>query len=488
MSEEKFEDDPWNNNASSNWEEYGRLIAAIRNEHWTDVDDWIASEKTSADEKRRIMLTRSKDYVFATSRAIPFHWACFYEAPDEILLKFIDLGGKDIAVQTDDNYGSNSLIWAVINRVSLDVVKKLVSLKADLPIMTTSQSGDNALHMACRFDQDLAVIKHLVRTGAPFDIVHQRNKEFGELPIHVASSNHMDVRVIQLLLNGDDGGDEETVKDKDGEGLSPLIHAYRDGAPPEIVEFLMDKYTKYQKGDNIVQVRHETALQMMKWASKQDGDVLKQFLSRPFVRKILNNYFIRPLYLGTLMCDLYVQIALVWVYTNINQEIILGSEMINSFGLAVLYFGSAWRILREILQMLSIPLNLYVRDIWNYLDLLLIHFTVRSAFFFSHQHPLTGYEAGILTIATGFVWFHFILVLSNLRYEVCVFVFALQNVVLKLFPFYITSLIIVFSFGNMFYIANVIDNKDCEREGANEGFLCTLPESYFTTFTMLLDG
>jgi len=481
-----------------NLDEHDRLIEWISNENWEEIRNWLKAESSSSSGSYRgIMLTQSKLCVLPNVHAIPFQWACMQVAPEDILLKFIEIGGKELALAVDSLFGSNSLIWASTNQVKLEVIEKLTSIQ-DLNnlVMVTNKYKNNALHMACRFQQTFSVIQHLVQKGAPYEIIHKKN-EFGELPLHLASSHHTDTDVLELLVNEVDGG--KTLKEKDEEGFNPLVHAYKYDAPTEIVEYLADKIldaddfsndtSSIRKGK--VQVKHKTALVMLTWASKQNDEVLQRLLSQAFVRNVLNGYFIHPLFLSILMCDLYMQLILVSVYSfSINKDIIYGSGALRGAELVCLLIALSWKLVREGMQIVTIPFNLYVADIWNWLDILLLILTAPTLYTLSYQHELGATEGLLLTLTTGIVWLHLILVLSNLFFEVCVFTVALRNVVLKLFPFFITTLFIVFSFGNMFYIANAIETKGClddEGEGGvYEGWLCTLPDSYFTTFTMLL--
>jgi hypothetical protein len=91
-------------------------------------------------------------------------------------------------------------------------------------------------------------------------------------------------------------------------------------------------------------------------------------------------------------------------------------------------------------------------------------------------------------ITTGFVWTELILVLSHLRYQVLVFVSAVGEIIMSLVPFYLITLMIIVAFGNMFFVANMIEGRDdCPLEQDDEA-TCTRGQYYYTTLAMMLVG
>ena len=190
------------------------------------------------------------------------------------------------------------------------------------------------------------------------------------------------------------------------------------------------------------------------------------------------------------MCDLYAQLILVGIFSfGIDDSVINGAESLNTGLCILLQLAFAWRILRESLQVISTPMNMYMTDVSNWMDILLVGLGLHSAIVVSSGRELDYLEGVILTLTTGFVWIHLVMVISNLRYEVAIFVAAVGQIIYKLIPFFLTTLAIVFSFGNMFYIATLVEKEGCisrdDPDGILEGWTCSLPDSYFVSLLRL---
>jgi len=146
-------------------------------------------------------------------------------------------------------------------------------------------------------------------------------------------------------------------------------------------------------------------------------------------------------------------------------------------------------MLRDAAQVYSTP----VKDRFsNWVDSVLLILLVGSSIFLSKERPLEYFEGVWICITTGAVWILWIAVMSNLRFEVAVFVAAVEKIIIQLIPFYLTTLSIVCAFGNMFYIARLVEDRECvlqdDESGLLEGWFCTVADSYFTTFTMFLSN
>jgi hypothetical protein len=96
------------------------------------------------------------------------------------------------------------------------------------------------------------------------------------------------------------------------------------------------------------------------------------------------------------------------------------------------------------------------------------------------------YQGCWVCITSGFVWTELIIVLSYFRYDLLVFVSAVGQIIVRLVPYYLLATMMILSYGNMFYVANLIERKeqDCIVEGKADEALCTRAESYYTALAM----
>lgn len=460
------------------------LTRAIRTQKWNTVDDWLKDPNIDLAKKQIVLKSKClTDQTFFGAHANPFHWACLFEAPSHILNRMIDVGGEDMLADKDTVYKSNGLIWAATNRGSLDVVQNIVSVDKNL-ITGTNRFGNNAVHMACRFNTDYEVIHFLFKTGGP-EILTARN-DFGEIPLHHACRYHFDLKVTKEMVSGPQG-QMELLKIRDSNGLSSLAHAFEGEGSKELINFLLDEFDDHS-GDDLL---HKNTGSMLTWTNAQPQSIKAEFLKKHFIRRVLNSYFSHPLFLGILMCDFYSQLVLVWVYSfGIGAPIIQGSKALDNGHYFLLNIAIAWRVLREVLQIMTKPLDLYIVEAKYLMDITLLILVLRSSFSLSQAQELTNSEGVWICITTGFVWIHLIMVMSRLRYEVAVFVRAVKQIIFKLVPFYLITMLVVFSFGNMFYIATLVEKRECPINDNDiailEGWTCNIWESYFTTFTMLL--
>jgi hypothetical protein len=363
------------------------------------------------------------------------------ESDEDTLKMMVEVGGTDMLASRDTVYKSNCLIWAVTNRVSLAVVQQIVSLNENL-IADTNIFGNNAVHMACRFNCDFEVIKLLHEKGGQ-ETANSKNN-FGEIPFHHACRYHYNLKVVKYMVSRR----RNILKKRDNKGKTCLAHAFKGDGSRDLINFLFDEFGEHDGAALL----HTNTGAMLSWTNAQPNDVKTEFLSKPFLRRVLNSYFIHPLYLGILMCDFYTQLILVWIYSfGIGASIIQGDEALDRVRYVLLVACFLWRTCRELLKILSTPLNLYVTEPRFLLDVTLLALVLRSTISLTQTSELTNSEGVWICITTGFVWIHLILVLARLRYAVAIFVRAVKEIVVKLVPFYLTTMLVVFSFGNMFY-------------------------------------
>ncbi len=480
MSEDSGRSDP------QYFREIATITRAINRRRWMIVEDWLNDANIDIDSKRVILKSKClSESTFFGAYGNPFHWACLFEAPSHILVAMLDLGGVEMLEDKDTSFKANGLLWAVANRISLEVIKKIVELEGSI-LASTNKDGDNSLHLSCKYNADLEVVKFIIEEGGS-DILTARNEE-GQIPLHYACRFHTDQNVAKEMLYGSHG-QKILLEVKDSNGLSCLAHAFDGDGDKDLIKFLFDEFENHD-GDDLL---HKNTISMLIWTNNQPKEVKEEFLRKPFIRRVLNSYFSHPLFLGTLMSDFYIQVYLVWVFSFcISPKIVQGAENLDHTIYIILNVSIGWKVLREMFQALTTPFNIYSAEGKRLLDITLLFLVLRSTIILRKPHKLTQLEGIWICITTGFVWIHLIMVLGRLRQEVAVFVRAVKEIIYQLVPFYLITMLVVFSFGNMFYIATLVENRDChhkdDSEGILEGWTCTTAESYFTTFTMLLSS
>jgi len=415
-----------------------------------------------------------------------------------VIRRIIEVGGAEV-VRASDEHGCIPLHEACF-KGNLEVVTLLCDEGGDDSVRHVSKWGTTPLHSACFGNCPVKVVKLLIDRGGPAALKQTNN--LGNSPLHLSCDGNASIEVVELLI---DRGGVASLEFVNVNGENALHYACLHNASVEVFELLVSKaWIDTEPVENIpgitvtvilewIQMQNESA------RSKIGGDDTegRALFQSPFIQKILNDMFIHPQYLTVLMIDFYIQLMFVGIFSfGINDAVRNGNE-IPAWITFLLVVGILWSAGRELLQMATTPLKVYLHDGTEFLDWLQIGLSCISLRYLLYAHEIqdNSYHGGVLTVTTGLTWLLFIYVLGDLIPEIAIFVAALRRIIVKLVPFLVTTLLLVFGFAHMFYIANISHGNCAEgaeiledEEITEDNWTCDLSANYFMALSMLLEG
>lgn len=321
---------------------------------WDTIGSWLDHEDVLESVKKQVLSTLCEANIMVPvgrTHPNPFQWACFKDAPKDILQQMINIGGQGMLQIKDSEFGRNGLQWALATRVSPEILEQMVSPEL---VRDKDKKGENSIHTACQFDIDHNIVELLIEKGGR-DLLEMKNAS-ESLPIHHACRYHSEIKVIKLMVD-EPYGFPDTLGHIDGDKFSPLAYAFEGGGSKDLIDFLLDRLEK----KNFHTLSHRTAKSMLFWTNQQPEEIKADLLRRPFVRNILNESFIHPLYLSIVFCDVYAQLTLVVIFAvGIDKSVIAGGEAMNRIMYGFLLGALSWRGIREFLQIATSPMNMYI--------------------------------------------------------------------------------------------------------------------------------
>ncbi len=175
----------------------------------------------------------------------------------EVILRLIDVGGRDLILEKTEQYGWNSLHWACYKNMSIQVVKKFIEVGGGRDLVwekTREGSGGSTALVVAAGSASVDVVKELIEVGGGRDIVCEKDR-YGDTALHSACQSNESIDVLKLLIEYG-GGDIITQVDiQHKTPLQLLITASWDGGEEQkrakIVEkasFLINKGIELQIG------------------------------------------------------------------------------------------------------------------------------------------------------------------------------------------------------------------------------------------------
>jgi len=453
------------------------------------------------------------------------------------------------------NYGKserNALMSILVCHPPLKVVKLLVEEGGHETVTRVGECGFNAMHYACWGNASLEVIDYLLEIGKKTALL-KKSVVGGANPLHVVCNRYKSNEssslsdVIRLLIKVG-GLDVVTATDHNNEipfhGL--LLHNELD--VDGSVTYLDEWYKLKEKGKSIASITEwkkpqRTSNEAVQNLHNEDGDmennplidrsmsshesygsveqakdneskdafyealdkIIRQLINTPddargkimksqFMKEYLTERFIEPLPLAILIMDLYIQVMIVCVYSffiNPNAPDLFDSTTIKY----ILIICIAWRVFRELTQLMTSTFRNYWSDIDNWFDfaqIALIVLTLRT--------NLAVYSSSsshwVLIFATIFSWFELLLEIHNFNYNLALFVVSIFKIMKRLLTFVFTVLIFIATFAHAYYIIGPEDKEVCNNEATYStkeefnsagGFTCTRTDSYRYSFSNLFD-
>jgi len=353
---------------------------------------------------------------------------------------------KDDAMQYRDEYGRNALIVALgRDGASFDIVKLMVQVGGDSVLKVKDNDGSNALHYACYENASLQCIELLTSLSSLEDIT---------------ATDNNDTPVDYLLQRSPPQFDKINVILKKWSKLDPNAQAF-----PE-----------------------SNTLTLILQLSESDQD---KVLESTIIRKILQVKFSSPKFLALSMMDLYVQLAVIIVYSFLLGDVLRG-ESDSSYCVAILTISFIWDFIQEISKFMNTSLTMYVSDAVNYLDglqLVLLLWTISNLY--SHDDDYRNHWGSetLYIIATAVPWLKLLFVIGNLSYSIAVFSVAFIQIIGALIPFLVTTILFLLMFSHAYHTWSIFHEDICTA--ANEGLFdeewtCKLSKSYVQSLSMFL--
>ncbi|GFH44501.1 hypothetical protein CTEN210_00975 [Chaetoceros tenuissimus] len=381
------------------------------------------------------------------------HVACSTaEAKFDTISLLMKVGGKRL-LKVKDDMGNSIIHYCVKNNVDVQIIRTFIDVLGD-DWYVINRKGNNALHYTSS-STPLEVIDLLASKKASFEI----GKD-GDYPLDCMikkRTNYPSQQIIHL---------QEYMYEHDPNGYE-LPHDRSNNSKKDAKQ------------------KHATLKCIRDLPKKQRIDTLKG----NYVWTVLNNQMSQPIVRAVILLDILVQIVVVWEYSfNIDKNMNFSATTWILFLLSFL-----WITLREAIQFYSSNFWAYVSDVSNVIDLTQIYLMICT--FLRDIVDINLLHLQVFCV--GISWLRLIFVCSNVIYKVKVFLSALESITKHLLPFIFVTTIIVISFAHMFHVAGPLSNVSCLDESITsvkelrdeyQTWTCSLNDSYFHSFAMLLSG
>lgn len=417
---------------------------------------------------------------------LPLHHACTNGASPEVMQILIDAfpAGK---LQQDNQMRTPLHFYSTRNFNNSAAMAQNAELLADTGAASLcDRGGMYPIHYACAYGTDPAVLEVLTRVH-PESLTAKENK--GRTPMHLAMVNaHRDSisTVLRFLL--DHPASRETVNTRDQDGYLPLhllalgLRGYKADDPVKRAN-VADSLAMYLEAKPNAAADFLTAIQdLPDWL--QDRAVVSQH-----VRNVLNDKIVRPLPSAILMLDGYVLVMIIICFgVATSNHIDLRFDEENSTNntqvpVVFLFFGGAYFLLRELIQMFSLiqlgSFSSWWLDAQNWLDVVVITLVLYFATLmldsdFGYDKKM--FRSGV-AFTQGVLYLDVIVYLQSTYVDFAVFVGGVLHVVQRLSAFLTAVAVILLAFAQMFFFIYK-RTELCSDEYENE-FGCKFPHCSF---------
>ncbi len=153
----------------------------------------------------------------------------------ELVLKLIEIGGREALLESDQ-CGWNTLHYACMNNVSAEFINILIQNGGKRLVLAKDNVGRNSLHYACSYNAPLEVILILINAAGRSSLLVQDN--YGMTPLHrVCERRNIPVEIVSKLI---EVGGKHLVLKEDECGRGAIHCACKYNAPLQIVSMLIN--------------------------------------------------------------------------------------------------------------------------------------------------------------------------------------------------------------------------------------------------------
>ena len=214
------------------------------------------------------------------------------------------------------------------------------------------------------------------------------------------------------------------------------------------------------------------------------------------VKKVLDRIVSRPFAVTVILCDaLFLGLMLLGFRSAVNRLIDGSSYQTVLKWIYVCNTGIFYFVIREIGKTVSLFLiskkqRIYFFSFWNVIDILAVGLTLASTismrYHVNFNDLVLDEESpvrGLLAITTGFLWLRVLSLLKAINMQLATFVLAIVQITKDITWFCVILLILVVSFGQMFF--TLLAPSSCS-EGDSEAIECKQSEYLLRVYTILL--
>lgn len=289
----------------------------------------------------------------------------------------------------------------------------------------------------------ISLIKAMIKTGG-LEVLQLKNQSDWHVLHWAAYSNHVSLEVYKLLIQK---SNLEMFYATNNYNNTPLEILLEKG---KSTSTSMDKIQAIIAKEQRLSNSNYSLTKTISWARQFPESEQNIILKHSFFKTILNSVFISPQYLFVSMMDLYIQFAIVLVFSFFLRNAILDDDMNSSTNsgssgstgsimptLIILIFGFIWFFIRKTTQLMSSFLKTFFLEPSNVLDIIQFVLLVGSIAIISvggtnitdgSDSRLSTMDRVVFTSTTCISWLKLLFVIGNLYYSVAVFVAAIITV------------------------------------------------------------
>jgi DNA-binding transcriptional ArsR family regulator len=172
-----------------------KLYNLCDDKEWPEVRKYLSSNAAEEEKKLNIMYRNHNGWT-------GLHQACCRGAPDDIMKAMLDIGGKELVVEVD-NDDWTVLHWACVSGTSYNIIKMLINVGGKDLVMAKDKSGDNtALHFLCWLIKSHTMaaekIKLILQAGDDTLLLSAKNHA-GQTPLGIVTDRGTSNKIKKLL-------------------------------------------------------------------------------------------------------------------------------------------------------------------------------------------------------------------------------------------------------------------------------------------------
>merc|ERR1740124_982107 len=273
--------------------------------------------------------------------------------------------------------------------------------------------------------------------------------------------------------------------------FAPLDRLYTENLDYAKITFLLTLFTRMNIdfSEYVSKKQVRLTLEWVQALNASKRAVLLKSEAGSYVKHILNSEFTLGQNLGVVMFDLYIQLTIVFLLSSTvnGKNSVMGTSFVQPLLLSICLI---WILFRELMQSHTTCARLYFTETTNWIDTvqIILLFCIATGLYDNIDHDLsrTVYACAIISS-----WLALIFDLSDLHYQLAVFVTSVDKIIKGLIPFLFATSLLTIMFAHA-YRAMYVEETCTEIDNStltNEWLSCsTISQSYMQALRMFLSG